>query len=187
MKNNVDNDDTFDLACTVVAVGPARTTDKGFRFRELLVATNNKRFPQTVPVQLSGPRVDAAGTLHEGEEIVLTFSLRGREYNGKHYVAVDGWKIQRYDAAGNLYIVAPPDATQPTLFPAAPARPAAATPPAPPPAPYDATRTYRDGDRAIFDGKVMVYHDRPNTAPWTLAPGEPANTTPAGELDELPF
>jgi hypothetical protein len=182
VKNNIENDDTFDLSCTVVAVGPARTTDKGFRFRELLVATNNKRFPQTVPVQLSGPRVDAAGTLHEGEEIVLTFSLRGREYNGKHYVAVDGWKIQRYDAAGNLYVVAPPDTSQPTLFPAAPPAPAP-----PPVEPWSATRTYRPGDRAILEGKVCVYRATPGGAQWTIDPGAAANATPAGTLDDVPF
>jgi len=186
MNNTIEKDDTFELACTVVAVGPARTTDKGYRFRELLVATKNQRFPQTIPVQLSGPRVDAAGALKEGEEIVLTFSLRGREYNGKHYVSVDGWKVQRYDAAGNLYVAGAPDSRQMPLFPA----PASAHAPSAPPAqpePYSATRAYRPGDRAIIEGKVWIYQEKPGAAPWTLAPDDPANATPSGALDDLPF
>ena len=182
MKNNVDNDDTFDLPCTVVSSGESRTTDKGFRFRELLVQTCNRRFPQTVPIQFSGRRVDAVAMLKEGDEILVTASLRGHAFNGKHYVQVEGWKIQRYDAAGNLYVVAPPDASQPTLFPAPPPAPAP-----PPVEPWSATRTYRPGDRAILEGKVCVYRATPGGAQWTIDPGAAANATPAGTLDDVPF
>lgn len=179
------NEDTFDLCCTVAEVGPARKTDKGYRFRELVVTTGNPRYPQTIPVQLSGMRVDVAGALTVGEPIVLTFSLRGREYNGKRYVSVDGWKIRRYDAAGCLYTAAPPDPAQPELPLGVPADAPAAPPPAPP-APYDATRRYRPGDRAIIEGKVWEYSETPGRAPWTLVP----ESTPAGTVvpdDPLPF
>ena len=176
------NEDTFDLACVVAEVGPARKTDKGYRFRELVVTTGNPRYPQTLPVQLSGMRVDVAGSLKVGEQIVLTFSLRGREYNGKRYVSIDGWRIQRYDAAGNLYTAAPPDPTQPELPLSAPPAPSA---PEAPPKPYDATHPYRTGERAIIQGKVYEYSDAPGRAPWTLVP----ESTPAGTVvdDQLPF
>lgn len=182
MKNSVDNDDTFDLPCTVVSSGESRSTERGFRFREMLVQTRNRRFPQTVPIQFSGRRVDAVGMLKEGDEILITASLRGHAFNGRHYVQVEGWKIQRYDAAGNLYVVAPPDTSQPTLFPAAPPAPAP-----PPVEPWSATRTYRPGDRAILEGKVCVYRATPGGAQWTIDPGAAANATPAGTLDDVPF
>ncbi len=175
-------DDTFDLPCTVVSSGESRSTERGFRFREMLVQTRNRRFPQTVPIQFSGRRVDAVGMLKEGDEILITASLRGHAFNGRHYVQVEGWKIQRYDAAGNLYVVAPPDTSQPTLFPAAPPAPAP-----PPVEPWSATRTYRPGDRAILEGKVCVYRATPGGAQWTIDPGAAANATPAGTLDDVPF
>ena len=179
-------DDTFDLPCTVVSSGESRSTERGFRFRELLVQTRNRRFPQTVPIQFSGRRVDAVGMLKEGDEILITASLRGHAFNGRHYVQVEGWKIQRYDAAGNLYVVAPPDVAQPTLF-QAPAAAHAPSAPSAQPEPYSATRAYRPGDRAIIEGKVWIYQEKPGAAPWTLAPDDPANSTPSGSLDDLPF
>jgi hypothetical protein len=175
-------DDTFDLPCTVVSSGESRSTERGFRFREMLVQTRNRRFPQTVPIQFSGRRVDAGGMLKEGDEILITASLRGHAFNGRHYVQVEGWKIQRYDAAGNLYVVAPPDTSQPPLFPAAPPAPAP-----PPVEPWSATRTYRPGDRAILEGKVCVYRATPGGAQWTIDPGAAANATPAGTLNDVPF
>lgn len=171
--------DTFDLPCTVLEVGPARKSEKGFRFRELVVTTGNPRFPQTIPATLAGPRVDIAGDLKPGEPIVLTFSLRGREHNGRRYVSVDAWRIQRYDAAGCLYTAAPPDPAQPELPFGPPAAPTAAA------APYDATHHYRPGERAIIQGRVYEYSDAPDRAPWTLVP----ESTPAGTVvdDQLPF
>lgn len=185
-------DDTFEIACIVVAAGAPRTTDKGFRFRELLVQTCNRRFPQTVPIQFSGRRVDAVAMLKEGDEILVTASLRGHAFNGKHYVQVEGWKIQRYDAAGNLYVVAPPDASQPTLFPAPPPTPAPAQAPAPDqaptPKPWSATKNYKPGDRVVHNGKVCVLRAAPSGAvTWQIDSEAPANATPAGSLDDLPF
>ena len=28
-----------------------------------------------------------------GDEVEISFNLRGREYNGRHYVSVQGWKV----------------------------------------------------------------------------------------------
>lgn len=190
-----------EIPCTVKKIEAPRTSASGFRWRELVVEDEtDPRFPQTYPVTFSRGRTDVLDALAPGDAVTVHATLRGREHDGRHYLSLDGWKIERMGADGKMHAVeAPkPAAEQPPLpFGPSPA-PAAAPPvfppsppttaPAPrPPAPFDATRTYAPGDRALFEGRVYVYQARPGAAPWTLAPEAAGTASPAGKVEDLPF
>jgi len=63
-----------------------------FRNLQLRVDTDGK-FPQVVEVQFSQANVDKLDPIREGQEVEVEFNLRGREYNGKVYNSLSGWKI----------------------------------------------------------------------------------------------
>jgi hypothetical protein len=37
--------------------------------------------------------------LNEGDSVAVSYNLRGREWNGKYYVNVQGWKLEKTGSA----------------------------------------------------------------------------------------
>ena len=75
-----------------------------FQKREfVLELADNPRYPQFVLFQLTGDRVDSLDGFRVGDEVVVDFSLRGREWKSpkgevKYFNSLDVWTIQ---AAGD--------------------------------------------------------------------------------------
>lgn len=83
--------DSYNLKGTVVEVMPAREGG-GKTFQTIVVRTDGQ-YAQSVPVEFGGKSQEYAARLREGDPIDCDFSLRGREYNGKWYVNLSGFKI----------------------------------------------------------------------------------------------
>ncbi|MDY5405539.1 MAG: DUF3127 domain-containing protein, partial [Sodaliphilus sp.] len=69
--------------------------------------------------------------LQEGQMVKLSFDIESREYNGRWYTSIRGWKAEPADAQAPVYAGAPAAApavggvpVQPAAAPAAPAAPA---------------------------------------------------------------
>jgi hypothetical protein len=65
---------------------------KGFRKREFVVTVPGK-YPQDIKLQATKDNCDRLDNLRVGQEIEVSFNLRGNEHNGKYYVTVEAWKI----------------------------------------------------------------------------------------------
>lgn len=88
-----------------------------FQKREFVVEIEDGAYPQVIKFQLTQANCDKLTKYNEGDEIKVTFNLRGREYNkdGKtmFFTNLDAWKV---DSAGQAQ-AAPPAAAG--NFPAA--------------------------------------------------------------------
>ena len=69
--------------------------------------------------------------LQEGQMVKLSFDIESREYNGRWYTSIRGWKAEPAYAQAPVYAGAPAGApavggvpVQPAVAPAAPAAPA---------------------------------------------------------------
>jgi len=51
-------------------------------------------WPQTIPVEFTGQRIDASMQVGIGSIVTITGRPRGREYQGKYYCNLDGDSIQ---------------------------------------------------------------------------------------------
>ncbi len=78
-----------------------------FRKREFVVELgDNSRYPQYVQFQMTGDRCENLDGYHEGDEVQLEFSLRGREWKSpqgdiKYFNSLDVWTIQRRGAGAD--------------------------------------------------------------------------------------
>ena len=80
--------------------------DSGFSKREFVITTN-EQYPQDIKLECIKDKTSLLNGVNPGEDIEVSFNLRGNEYNGKFYVNLQAWKITKVnDASQNT---PPPD------------------------------------------------------------------------------
>lgn len=66
-----------------------------FRAREFVLHVEDGNYPQYVKFQLTQDRCDLLDAYNEGDEIKVSFDLRGREWNGKFFTNLNAWRISQ--------------------------------------------------------------------------------------------
>lgn len=85
----------YELEGTLKVIYDKQSFPSGFEKREFVVTTKDDRYPQDVKFELVQDRISALDGMNEGDEVIVTFDLRGNEYNGKYYVNLRAWKMTR--------------------------------------------------------------------------------------------
>ena len=89
--------ETNTIKGTVETVLPVEEFASGFRKRVLVINTGGD-WPQTIPVEFVKDKTDLLSGLYKGQEVEASVNLRGNEYNGKYYVNIQGWKLDKGEA-----------------------------------------------------------------------------------------
>jgi hypothetical protein len=66
----------------------------GFTKREFVVTTQ-EQYPQDLKFECVKDKTAMLNGLQPGADVTVHFNLRGNEYNGKYYVNLQAWKIDR--------------------------------------------------------------------------------------------
>jgi len=91
--------DNLKVTGKVVHVGEIETVSDKFKKRIIAVQTAGE-YPQTVAVEFTQDKCELLDKYSVNEEITIYFNLRGREWNGKYFTNLNGWRIES-DAAQN--------------------------------------------------------------------------------------
>jgi single-strand DNA-binding protein len=62
--------------------------------REFVIETEEK-FPQQIKFELMNDKCGLIDAYQIGDNLKVSFNLRGREWNGKYFVNLQAWKIER--------------------------------------------------------------------------------------------
>lgn len=65
-----------------------------FKKRELVIETQEK-YPQKIKFDFLNKSIDLLSVLSTDDEVDVHFNIRGTQYNGKYYVNLTGWKIEK--------------------------------------------------------------------------------------------
>lgn len=87
------------------------------------VLETHDTYPKQICFNLFGDRADQY-VCNVGEEVTLSFDINSREFNGRWYTDISGWKIEKGGAAASAPAPAPAPAAAPYAAPATPAGPA---------------------------------------------------------------
>ena len=68
--------------------------DSGFTKREFVITTN-EQYPQDVKLECIKDKTSLLDGLSEREDVEVSFNLRGNEYNGKYYVNLQAWRLNK--------------------------------------------------------------------------------------------
>jgi len=83
----------YELTGKIKLIQDPRTFDSGFTKREMVVIVEEGRYPQEINLEFVQDKVALLDSLQPGQEVTVTFDIRGREHNGRYYNNLQGWKV----------------------------------------------------------------------------------------------
>lgn len=87
---------------------------KPWKKREYVLETTDGSFPQKIHFNFFGDRADQF-QLKEGQTVKLSFDINSREFNGRWYTDISGWRAEIINGDNST---TQPGATQPYSAPA---------------------------------------------------------------------
>lgn len=104
------------IAVLPLAQGVSKTGNS-WKKQEYVLETYDQ-YPRKVCFNMFGDRIDQY-PVQEGEDVLVSFDLESREFNGRWYTDVRAWKIEKGDAAMQTpYAAQPAVGGQPYAAPA---------------------------------------------------------------------
>lgn len=83
----------YELTGKIKLIQDAKTFDSGFTKREMVVVVEDGKYPQEINLEFVQDKAALLDSLRPGQEVTVTFDIRGREYNGRYFNNLQGWKI----------------------------------------------------------------------------------------------
>ncbi|MCR9185170.1 MAG: DUF3127 domain-containing protein [Halieaceae bacterium] len=83
----------YDLTGKIKLIQEPQTFNSGFTKREMVVTVEDGKYPQDISLEFVQDKISLLEGLQPGQEVTVTFDIRGREYNGRYFNNLQGWKI----------------------------------------------------------------------------------------------
>ena len=87
----------YELTGKIKLIQDPKTFDSGFTKREMVVTVEDGKYPQDINLEFIQDKVGLLDDLQPGQEVTVSFDIRGREYNGRYFNNLQGWKIVSAD------------------------------------------------------------------------------------------
>jgi len=85
---------SYQLKGKVNVVQEPMTFASGFTKQELVVTVEDGKYPQDITVEFLQDKVSLLSGLEKGDAVDVSFDIRGREYNGRYFNNMVGWRIE---------------------------------------------------------------------------------------------
>lgn len=72
-----------------------------FQTREFVIEVPDGNYSQMVKFQLTQDKCELVNNFSEGDLVKVSFSLRGREWQGKYFTNLDAWRVEAASESGN--------------------------------------------------------------------------------------
>jgi single-strand DNA-binding protein len=89
---------SLELIGTIKEIYDTQTFPSGFSKREFVITTE-EQYPQHVKFEMVKERADILQSCAIGEKVKVSFNVRGNEYQGKYYVSLQGWRVEKNPSA----------------------------------------------------------------------------------------
>ena len=90
--------DTLEIKGSVKLIEDTQTFGSGFQKREFVITTPGD-YPQDIKFEVLKDKCEKLDQVTVGSEVLVSFNVKGNEYNGKHYVNLQCWKFEVLQAA----------------------------------------------------------------------------------------
>lgn len=84
----------FELNGTIKEIFDEQTFASGFNKREFVVTVEDDRFPQDIKFECLKDKISQLEGLKKGQEVKVSFDIRGREWKGSYFVNLAAWKVE---------------------------------------------------------------------------------------------
>ncbi len=100
----------YELTGKIKLIQEPMTFNSGFTKREMVVVVEDGKYPQEINLEFVQDKIALLDALEPGQEVTVTFDIRGREYNGRYFNNLQGWKVV---TANDESSAPPPDSHYP--------------------------------------------------------------------------
>ncbi len=95
----------YELTGKIKLLQEPQTFGSGFTKREMVVTVEDGKYPQEISLEFVQDKVALLDPLQPGQTVTVSFNIRGREYNGRYFNNLQGWRVT---VEGNAAESAPP-------------------------------------------------------------------------------
>ncbi len=88
----------YELTGKVKLIQDPQSFNSGFTKREMVVTVEEGKYPQDINIEFVQDKVSLLDAVQVGQQVTVLFDIRGREYNGRYFNNLVGWKIQSAQA-----------------------------------------------------------------------------------------
>lgn len=90
----------FEMEGTVKVINEVQTFASGFSKREFVIEVEDGKFPQMVKFECLKEKATLIDDYSIGETVKVHFDIRGNEYNGRYFVNLNAWKLEKAGGGG---------------------------------------------------------------------------------------
>lgn len=84
----------FDVEGRLHRIFPTEQKSASFTAREFVLEVPDGNYPQLIKFQAVQDRCGLLDNFSEGDQVRVSFDLRGREWNGKYLTNLNAWRIE---------------------------------------------------------------------------------------------
>jgi len=85
----------YELQGKILQIDEIQTFNSGFTKREFVVETEEDRYSQQIKFEAVKEKTSLTDGFAVGDPVKVTFDIRGNEYNGRYYVNLNAWKLDK--------------------------------------------------------------------------------------------
>ena len=94
----------FQIKGKLKVKGNEQSVSERFRKREFVLTDDSSQYPQYISFQLTQDKCSLLDPVNIGDEITVSFNLRGREWKSpqgeiKYFNSLEAWRIERQSAS----------------------------------------------------------------------------------------
>ncbi|HMA79042.1 MAG TPA: DUF3127 domain-containing protein [Candidatus Paceibacterota bacterium] len=83
----------------LIHVGEIETVGQNNMEKRVVAVETEGQYPQQIGIELIKDKARLITEDDNGRDCTIDINLRGREYNGKYYVNLSGWKVEFHGEA----------------------------------------------------------------------------------------
>ena len=85
----------YEVTGELIVLNETQVFQSGFSKREFVVREQEGKYPQEIKLETVKDGCAKLDAFQLGDILTVAFNLRGNEYNGKHYVSLAAWKVEK--------------------------------------------------------------------------------------------
>lgn len=86
----------------IIVLNDTETVGSAGTFKKrLVVVETSEQYAQKVPIDFVQDKCSVLDNYKVGDNVTVSINIRGNEYQGKYYVSLNGWKINKSETQNN--------------------------------------------------------------------------------------
>lgn len=90
---------SYEISGKVKLLPETQTFGSGFKKREIILTAGDEKYPQDISIEFLQDKIELLDSITIGQTVTINFNIRGREYNGKYFNNLTGWKISTVESS----------------------------------------------------------------------------------------